>query len=250
MAINEIMLTVSLVVQLKAGSQIGTASGFFYENNDKLFFVTNVHVVKGDKVVPDTLRIRLHTDGNDTTKNANYDIPLYDAANAPAWKTDLQSTEADVAVLQLDKAKLTQKFIVKAWSAANFLPKQYTMQPGEDVFIIGFPLGVSDFPHNLAVLRGGMVASAYGVPFQGKPLFLTDINLHPGTSGSPVVSKPKSTWVNQENGNTELTAGTNYYFLGVHSGTLDVKNPADGVQIGLGASWYAAIVQRIAEQFK
>ena len=95
-----------------------------------------------------------------------------------------------------------------------------------------------------------MVASAYGVPFQNRPLFLTDINLHPGTSGSPVISKPKSTWVNNENNNTELNTGTIYYFLGVHSGTVDLRNPDDNTAIGLGAAWYADIVQRIAEQFK
>jgi S1-C subfamily serine protease len=250
MAINEIMLTVSLVIQLHGGAQIGTASGFFFESNDKLFFVTNVHVVRGDKVAPDVLRLRLHTDAADATKNDDYDIPLFDAAKAPVWKTDPQSSEADVAAIQLDKSKLSQKFVLKAWSAANFLPKKYTMQPGEDVFIIGFPLGVSDFPHNLAVLRGGMVASAYGVNFQDKPLFLTDINLPPGTSGSPVVSKPKSTWLNEENGSTELNAGLTYYFLGVHSGTLNVKNPQDGMPIGLGAAWYADVVQRIVDQFK
>lgn len=119
------------------------------------------------------------------------------------------------------------------------------MLPGEDVFTIGYPLGVADYQNNLPVLKGGMVASAYGVPFQGGPLFLTDIQLHPGISGSPVVAKPKAVWVNEEDGSTEITP-VRYYLLGVHSGTLDVKNPKNGLKIGLGAAWYVSIVQNIA----
>ena len=108
MAIHEILLTVSLVTQLQAGRPVGTASSFFYENDNKLFLVTNFHVVKDDKkkIYPDTLRLRLHTDRNDARKSEDYDIPLYDAAGAPLWRTDAQPPEADVAVLQLDRNKL------------------------------------------------------------------------------------------------------------------------------------------------
>lgn len=249
MAIHEIMLTVSLVAQLQAGQTVGTASGFFYEAGGKLFFVTNQHVVKGEGRPPDTLRLTLHTDANDATKNGTFDIPLFDQSQKQLWKIDAASPEADVAVLQVDKSAITAKFVVKAWSSANFLPSKYTMEPGEDVFILGFPLGLSDTQHNLPVLRGGMVASAYGVPFQGKPLFLTDINLHPGTSGSPVVSKPKSTWINQENGDTELSAGISYYLLGVHSATLSVQGQQGQIPLGLGSAWYANVVERIASSF-
>jgi S1-C subfamily serine protease len=249
MAINQIMATVSLIVQMQGAQPIGTATGFFYEDGQNLYLVTNLHVVKGSGVAPDKLRLKLHTDATDISKNDNYDIELFDSKKTPVWKSDAASPEADVAVLKLDRAAVLAKFVVKAWSKANFLPSKYTMEPGEDVFIIGYPLGVSDDFHNLPVLRGGMVASAYGVPFKNSPLFLTDINLHPGTSGSPVISKPKPTWVNQETGGTELNTGTTYYLLGVHSGTLNIKNPQDGLAIGLGAAWYANLVQTIVEQF-
>ena len=170
---------------------------------------------------------------------------MFDEKGAPLWNVHPTAAEADVAVIRLNRAEIVQKYFVKAWSAKNFLPAKYTMEPGEDVFIIGYPLGLYDDIHNLPVLRGGMVASAYGVPFKDKPLFLTDINLHPGTSGSPVVSKPKSTWANQETGDTDLVSGTNYYLLGVHSGTINMRNPQDGLPIGLGAAWYAALIEEI-----
>lgn len=250
MAINQIVATVSLVIQLKAGAVLGTATGFFYTRNDQLFFVTNQHVVRDDAkgIVPDLLRLRLHTDPNDIGKSADFDIPLY-VGDQRVWKIDQAHPEADIAVIKIDRAQIDGKFFVKAWSSQAFIPKQYPLNPGEDVFIMGYPLGVYDVANNLPIFRNAMIASSYRVPFDGKPLFLTDANLHPGTSGSPVITKPKSTWVDDQ-GNTNLVTGTVYYLLGVHSATLGVI-PAGRAEIslGLGAAWYAELVEDIAARF-
>jgi hypothetical protein len=121
------------------------------------------------------------------------------------------------------------------------------LEPGEDVFIMGYPLGFHDQRLNLPIFRNAMVASTYRVPFQGLPLFLTDANLHPGTSGSPVITKPKSAWVDDK-GNTNIIVGTVYYLVGVHSGTVD-PSVTGGQPIGLGAAWYAELVEDIVAQF-
>jgi S1-C subfamily serine protease len=250
MALNDILLTVSLVIQLKSGASLGQATGFFYTRNDDLFLVTNQHVVRDDvkNIIPDTLRLHLHTDPNDISKNADFDAPLYNGAQR-LWKIHATHPEADIAVLKLDKAAVTGRFVVKAWSSQAFLPKQYPLDPGVDVFIMGYPLGFYDDKHNLPIFRNAMIASSYGTPFQNLPLFLTDANLHPGTSGSPVITKPKSTWVDDK-GNTSIVTGTTYYLLGVHSGTFNFS--AAGQQptpLGLGATWYAALIEDIAAQF-
>jgi len=112
---------------------------------------------------------------------------------------------------------------------------------------MGYPETFHDRRHNLPIFRNAMIASSYRVPFQGMPLFLTDANLHPGTSGSPVITKPKSAWVDDK-GNTNLVTGTVYYLVGVHSGTIDPAMTG-GKDIGLGAAWYADLVEDIAAQF-
>jgi S1-C subfamily serine protease len=248
MPVNEIVATVALVFQIKAGAVLGSATGFFYTRNDELFFVTNQHVVRNDAagIIPDTLRLRLHTDPNDIAMSADYDVPLYNGTQH-LWRIHPKSAVADIAVVKLDKTQVQAKFFVKAWSAQAFLPTQYPLHPGEDIFIMGFPLGFHDTKHNLPIFRNAMIASSYGVPFQGLPLFLTDANLHPGTSGSPVVTKPKSAWVDDK-GNTNLVTGTTYYLIGVHSGTVDPKITG-GQQIGLGAAWYSGLIEEIAAQF-
>jgi hypothetical protein len=84
------------------------------------------------------LRLRLHTDANDLSKNADYEIALYDSKKQPLWKNHATETDADIAVAKLDRATMEKSYVIRVFSAESFLPKQYTMQPGEDVFIIGY----------------------------------------------------------------------------------------------------------------
>src|SRR5262245_7227189 len=102
MPLNQIVVTVSIVLQLKRGGIIGSATGFFYTRNNDLFLVTNQHVMRNDKdgVIPDALRLRLHTDPNDIRKNAEIDLPLYKGTDR-LWKIHPQHTSADVALLKL-----------------------------------------------------------------------------------------------------------------------------------------------------
>lgn len=245
MAIHNIVASVSFVEQVKGGSAIGSATGFFYTRGDDLFLVTNGHVVRDEEkgILPDLLRLRLHRDPNDLTNNGDYDVALY-AEGQPLWKTPPAHPGADVALLRLNRAEMTSTFFIKALSAGNFLPERYVLHPGEDIFVMGYPLGFYDDRHNLPVFRNAMIASVHGVPFKGLPLFLTDANLHPGTSGSPVITKPKSTWVDGK-GKTHLVTGTVYYLIGIHSGTWEPR----GVPIGLGAAWYVTLIEDTAASF-
>lgn len=248
-AVHEIVLTTAVVLQIKAGAQIGTASGFFYAQGEDLSFVTNRHVCKDDgkEVVPDMLRLPLHTDPADLRKTSTLEIPLY-SDGKPVWRTHPTFKDADVALVKLDAPAVKRKFIIKAFSKESFLPADLPLHPGEDVFVMGYPFGLLDTAFALPVFRSAMIASSYGFPFQGKSCFLTDANLHPGTSGSPVITKPKSTWVDDK-GNTRVMPGTIYYLVGVHSGTLSFDPPGQksaSIPLGLGAAWYAQLVEDIA----
>jgi len=248
MGINPIVVTVSIILQLQGGNIVGTASGFFYTHDDQLFLVTNKHVMteSQSESKPEALRLRLHTDPNDLTKNANFDVPLY-KNNEPLWKIHSWYPDADIALIKLVKNQLESRFFIKAWSKEDFLPKHYRIDPGEDVFVMGYPLSFHDIRHNLPVFRNAMLASTFRVPFWKLPLVLVDANLHPGNSGSPVITKPKSTWVD-EKGNTHVVIGTVYYLIGVHSGTIDSKLTG-GEPIGLGAAWYAELIEDMVASF-
>lgn len=253
--INEIVLTVTIILQIYGGNVVGSATGFFYNNNDQLFLVTNKHVVEGAeikgngnivKVKPESLRLHLHIDANNTTKNKQYDVPLYKNGKQ-LWKTHPKYPKADIALIKMDKDVISSRFLIKSWSKENFLPSNYQLPPGEDVFVMGYPKTFFDKKNNLPIFRNAMIASVYGVNFSGDPLFLTDAELHPGISGSPVITKPKQSWVDDK-GNVTMVTGTPYYLLGIHSGTVKPELTG-GDDIKLGAAWYVKLIQEISETF-
>ena len=59
----------------------------------------------------------------------------------------------------------------------------------DDILMVGYPTGLSDYKHNLPVVRRGIIASDPTIPFDGKDHFLIDCACFPGSSGSPVVTK-------------------------------------------------------------
>jgi hypothetical protein len=248
---QNVIPSVSLITMVKAGASVGTATGFFYKRGDRLFLVTNDHVCTGKgndptkpPSLPDTLRLRLHKHQNDLTQNADYNVPLY-SGTTRLWKNPPSCPTADVALVELNLPDmLRQGFWITYWEPNALLPANRLIHPGEDIFIIGYPHAFHDTLHNLPIFRNAMVASWFRIPFQGQPLFLTDANLHPGTSGSPVISKPKNAWVDAS-GNTDFVTGLNYHLLGVHSGTYSILN----IPLGLGGAWYAELVEETAASF-
>lgn len=251
MDLHPVIATVTFLKQMRSASCIGTATGFFFKNEKGLFLVTNRHVVQNEEAdsSPDTLRLLLHRSPNNITDNDTYDISLYSSEGNPLWKEHPASQIADVILLKLDEEDIQSQFFIKAWSTSDFLPNEYILSPGEDVFVIGYPRGFFDVQHNLPIFRNAMIASTYGVPFQGKPCFLTDANLHRGTSGSPVVTKPKNTWRDSK-GNIKFVSGIPYYILGIHSGTYSVLLPeSEPEPLGLGNAWYIQLIEEIAKSF-
>jgi hypothetical protein len=121
---------------------------------------------------------------------------------------------------------------------------------GEDILVIGYPLGLYyDDVYNLPVIRSGTLASAYPVPFQGKPHFLIDARLHKGTSGSPVITKLKN--LIETTGPGKLEGRLQFVLLGVNSSTAEFHKDAEFHKceepLGLNAAVFASIVQTITK---
>lgn len=141
---NELLVIVALVVQLQNGQPVGTATGFFYIKNDVLYFVTNRHVVIDEtkNIKPDLLRIKLHVDAKDLTKNVDVDIPLYSNGVAK-WHIhkDYTARKIDIAVIELDQNKFKTGLFLKALNASNFIPKNLLLRAGDDVIVPAFREG-------------------------------------------------------------------------------------------------------------
>src|SRR5437588_185776 len=82
------------------------------------------------------------------------------------------------------------------------------------------------------VVRQALIASSFGVRFQGLGFFLTDARTHRGTSGAPVVMHSSSTG-----------AQLPWKLLGVHSARMDMASRDLQLDetLGLNCAWYADI---------
>ncbi|PXW22906.1 trypsin-like peptidase domain-containing protein [Paraburkholderia caballeronis] len=233
-----LLLAVTRVCTFAQERRLTNASGFFFQQGTRLFLVTSRHVmidVSGEHF-PDRLEIEFHVDAENLAAAAWLSVPLYTAGH-PLWRqgTD-DGGEIDVAVIELDRAALPSGAKFHAFGPGH-LPRSGDVMPiGASLLIVGFPLGFHDSLHHLPVVRQGVLASAFGLRFQGKGCFVTDARTHRGTSGAPVVLSAPSEGRKPD----ELP----WLLLGVHSSTIDMRGRDEQLDesLGLNNAWYADIL--------
>ena len=72
------------------------------------------------------------------------------------------------------------------------------MEVFDDYLVIGYPRMFYDKVNLFPIVKSGIIASKWQGMLNGKPYFLIDAKLFPGSSGSIVISKPIGTVI--ENG--------------------------------------------------
>ena len=217
------------------------ASGFFFERDDTLYLVTSRHVVidAASKHLPDRIEIELHLDGVDLTRSTGFSIPLY-ADGKSLWRQGRDSGgDVDIAVLELDRDKLPPGIELRAFTPAQLAGPDDEIGVGASLLVSGFPLGFHDGLHHLPVVRQAIVASSYGIRFQGQGFFLTDARMHRGASGAPVVMRDPAP--------SPRNPGLPWLLLGVHSARLDMgdRDQVLDESLGLNCAWYADILMTL-----
>ena len=246
MQINEIFIIVTIIFEMVSSHEVGNASGFFYQKDNTVYLVTFRHVVCERR--PDHLVLVLHTDSRDPRQNEELKVDLY-REGQPLFHVH-SHPKIDIAVVELDQQKLKDNYVINTLSKSRFLPEKYVLLPGESVFVLGYPRRQRDIFHNLPLARQAMVSSVYGVPFNNLPHFLVDANLHPGMSGSPVLTTPKQI-LQKRDGGIAFTTSAPIFFLGVYSGNLELVYPDQRKEsLGLGAVWYPDLIEEIIESIK
>ncbi len=244
--IDSLLLAAARIGTFEIDRGLTNASGFFFLREEKLFLVTSRHVLidEPSQHHPNRIEIELHTDAADLGKSTGLSMLLF-ADGKSCWRQGRDAAgEIDVAVIELDRSALPAGALLSAFTPAHLVgvdPAQAGhagIEVGSSLLIVGFPLGFHDTLHHLPVVRQAVLASAYGLRFQGEGFFLTDARTHRGTSGAPVVMR-------------DTSAGADpalpWKLLGVHSGRLDMKT-RDLVQdesLGLNVAWYADILMTL-----
>jgi S1-C subfamily serine protease len=230
-----LLLTTTRVQTFDGEQTLTAASGFFFARDESVFLVTSRHVLSdpGAGHRPNRIEFRLHTDPKNLTLTHTVSTWLYQDGTS-VWRQGRDAGgDIDVAVVAIDRAQLPPPAGWRCFTPGHLLNSLQEVQVGRPLLIIGFPLGFHDTVYQLPVARQAIVASAFGVRFQGQGLFLTDARTHRGLSGGPVV-------IHDPAGDPQMP----WKLLGVHSSRIDM-NTRDLVQdesLGLNSAWYADIL--------
>jgi hypothetical protein len=185
--------TVRIETQKADGaSSIGT--GFVYEFIDEKgtsmipVVVTCWHVVSGSSMG----RLFISQQSSNTPTLVNNRIELQFAKCEDVWIRH-PDTNIDLAIMPI------ASILTNAQGRGiklDYLPFNNQLLPTDEdlrefgvfqeVKFVGYPVGLWDEKNNLPIVRRGMTATDPLVDYNGKPEFLVDAAVFPGSSGSPV----------------------------------------------------------------
>ncbi len=242
--IESILLTSVRIMTFHGRARLTNASGFFFERDERLFLVTSRHVLIDESTqhFPDRIEIELHLGTEDLSLATGFSIPLF-RDGLSLWRTGSDTAGAiDVAMIEIDRAALPENAVYRAFTPAHLPQRFEDIEVGSSLLVVGFPLGFHDTLHHLPVVRQAVIASSFGMRFQGQGYFLTDARTHRGTSGAPVVMRRHE----HEAALNELP----WLLLGVHSARLDVgtRDLQLDEALGLNCAWYADILMTLSAE--
>jgi hypothetical protein len=242
--IESLLLTTVGVFTFHRQQPLTNASGFFFERDERLFLATSRHVLvdEPNQHFPDRIEIELHTDPENIAQSTGFSIPLFQNGKG-VWRQGRDSAGGiDVAVIEIDRSALPETMVYQAFTPEHLLDPTDPVEVGTALLVVGFPLGFHDTLHHIPVVRHAVIASSFGLRFQGEGYFLTDGRTHRGTSGAPVVMRA----VRED----LLQSHLPWMLLGVHSGRLDVgtRDVQLDEALGLNCSWYADILLTLTER--
>lgn len=168
---------------------------------NKLYLITNKHVLKGKKLcgMPLNIKLRLNFLYNAKNYRKKAIVKCDEVSISQQMLTDIpdillehpgDSDLCSIDISQLIKdyedqhrKKLLYYAYTKELLASHF--REFELY--DDIAMIGYPRGLYDTVHNLPILRGGKISSVPLANWNGKPEFMIDCACIPGSSGSPVL---------------------------------------------------------------
>ncbi len=241
--IEPLLLTAAAIGTFDGDRPVTNASGFYFEREGKLFLVTSRHVVCDERSrhFPTRLEIELHLGLDDVAQSTGFSIPLYRGSRG-VWRDTVDASgRVDVAAIEIDREALPHNVAFRSFTPAHIVGGHDDVEVGTSLLVVGFPLGFHDTLHHMPVARHAVIASSFGLRFQGEGYFLTDGRTHRGSSGSPVVARVG-----------ELTAAhgdLRWRLLGIHSARIDIGTRDTSIDeaLGLNSAWYADVLLPLTE---
>ncbi len=240
------------------------------KNQGKVFLVTNKHVIHLDPESREKahfLTLFLNVREKDgTVVGKTFQAPLIED-DQKLWREHpnphVDVTAVDITSLINSHPNLENRGADYSLFATPQILKEENITEGEEVLILGYPLGLFHTRIHSPLVRQGIVATKIGERIQvrlpsssGDPLrveipgFLIDAAIIPGSSGSPVVLKP----IIGRKIKDKVEMGTAVpYLLGIVSATETTAIRMEGYAFptlaGLGIVYDASTIQETIELF-
>jgi hypothetical protein len=257
--LNENLNFVPLKIQMWFNDmELATGTAFFYEYKATTHFVTNWHNLSGRNpktkqplhskgAIPNKLIItvpsRAERDGMPGVRWTNRVVSLYkDAAMLKSEYYTHPSYGENVDLATFPISGLEETLIVPA-NAKQLQLCDIRLRPSLDVFVLGFPLGMSGGA-SLPIWKRGSIATEPDIHIDDLPKFLIDTATRQGMSGSPVYAQETGLFF--ADGKTDMKdalIGTGRRFAGIYSGRLG----DDTFQAQLGIVWKIAAIEETIE---
>ncbi len=195
-----------------------TGTGFVYavptNKGEAHFLVSNKHVLEPAA----RLTARMVRGGPDGA-------PLWGEVSSAEWLTDGDAClghpdpAIDVAVVPFSPILNVLHGRGETAFYRSFSPDHVPTRDGwqeldalERVLFVGYPSGLYDTANMTPIAREGMTATPVGLDYQGKPAFVIDGAVYPGSSGSPVVLFDRGMYQRRDGG---TVVGNRFLLLGV-----------------------------------
>lgn len=211
--------TVRITTTSSAGAGLGT--GFFWmktpdaNGQAQLFLVTNKHVIEGQT----SAVLHLIAGGADGPRlgeeiEVRIDDPPSNFVGHPDPNVDVAVLPVGGVMTQLHESGQEVYFRAVSESQAATNESLAAFEPIEPVTFIGYPNGLYDTTSLLPIVRQGHSATPLTIDYEGRPMFLVDASVFPGSSGSPVflMRNPSAP---DKYGNITLGGPAQVIFLGV-----------------------------------
>jgi S1-C subfamily serine protease len=138
----------------------------------------------------------------------------------------VQHPTRDIAVMSVvAPPEFAKAAIPLAWLADQGGAETSSLGPGDELFALGFPRGLSANKAGFPILRAGRVASYPIAPSSSYPTFLLDFAVFAGNSGGPVFR------AGAERGAVAGQAPQGGFIAGVLTQQVELKN--DRLEIGI-----------------
>jgi S1-C subfamily serine protease len=241
--VGERLHCISTLIQSTWTSIQSSASGFFFQQLapadlektksgqgqwrmvEGLWLVTNRHVVIQERQLASSITFRHRKIGANGFEWVPITLSGEDLKQRCSFHQD---DDVDVAVVNVQDLMSKAMYPVPAdekamaYSAVSEddFPgaNKITVEVGDDVLVVGYPRGFYDEFSKFPIVKSGIIASSWGMPFSGRPFFLIDAKLFPGSSGSVVISKPIGFLVENKQILQHSSGSKQFAFLGIFSG--------------------------------